>query len=122
MHPWSDIVSTTFGTLCLLSAVPLVGIPFPSRSWANYYEDKNKWIAFRTGGRLTAKQAGYAGALLRLAVGSCCIYPPTRIAALTANSIVVSYGTVAAYQNSRPMSPQWSMLSAMGLCILLEVL
>ncbi|KAI1414430.1 hypothetical protein F5Y13DRAFT_16116 [Hypoxylon sp. FL1857] len=122
MQPWSDIASITFGALCVASALPFVGIPFPNQSWADYYADKNKWLAMRSGGRLTAKQAGHAGALLRLAVGSCCIYPPTRLAALTANGIVVCYGTVAAYQNSRPMRPQWSMLGAMGLCILLEVL
>ncbi|KAI1404947.1 hypothetical protein F4819DRAFT_446038 [Hypoxylon fuscum] len=75
-----------------------------------------------SGGRLTPKQAGFAGALLRVAVGSCCIYPPTRVAALLVNGAVVSHGTMIAYRDGRPMAPQWTMLGAIGLCLVLEEL
>ncbi|KAI1400941.1 hypothetical protein F4819DRAFT_353169 [Hypoxylon fuscum] len=121
MYPWSDLVSTTFGAVCIASALPFVGIPSSSRAVA-YYADKNRWMSQLSGGHLTPRQAGFAGALLRVAVGSCCIYPPTRVAALAANGMVVCYGTVAAFRDGRPMRPQWSMLGAMGLCLLLEML
>ncbi|KAH9904911.1 hypothetical protein F4778DRAFT_780081 [Xylariomycetidae sp. FL2044] len=90
MYTVSDIVSTAFGALCIVSALPLVG-------------------------------AGYAGALLRLAVGSSCIYPPTRIAALLLNAAVVCRGTFLAIRDNRPMRPQWNMLGAIGLCFILEL-
>ncbi|KAI1372815.1 hypothetical protein F4677DRAFT_431555 [Hypoxylon crocopeplum] len=122
MYPWSDLVSTIFGSLCIASALPFVGIPFPTRAWATYYADKSQWISSRSGGRLTPRQAGYASALLRLIVGSACIYPPTRLASLALNGTVVCYGTVSAYRDRRPMRPQWTMLGAMGLCLLLEML
>ncbi|XXG99306.1 hypothetical protein Hte_005643 [Hypoxylon texense] len=122
MYPLSDVVSTTFGGLCIASALPFVGIPFPTRAWAAYYADKNRWLSQLSGGRLTPKQAGYASALLRIGVGSCCVYQPTRVAALLVNGAVVSRGTVVAYRDGRPMRPQWTMLGAIGLCLLLELL
>ncbi|KAI2602196.1 hypothetical protein GGR54DRAFT_533049 [Hypoxylon sp. NC1633] len=120
MYPWSDVACATFGLLCIASALPFVGIPFPTRAWATYYAEKSAWMATRSG--LTPKQAGYAGAILRLGVGSACIYPSTRLAALAVNGIVVGYGTVSAYRNGRPMRPQWNMLCAMGFCLVLELL
>ncbi|KAF7325044.1 Major facilitator superfamily transporter [Mycena kentingensis (nom. inval.)] len=115
----STAVSSTFGALCITSALPFIGIPFPSQSWADYYADKNKWLAELSSGRLTPAQAGYAGALLRVGVGACCIYPPTREAALLLNGAVVCRGTVLAYRDERPMRPQWTMLSAIALCLVL---
>ncbi|KAI1386459.1 uncharacterized protein F4822DRAFT_431330 [Hypoxylon trugodes] len=122
MQPYSDITSVAFGVLCIASALPFVGVPFPSRAWSTYYADKNRWMSQLSGGRLTPKQAGYAGASLRVAVGSCCIYQPTRVAALLVNGAVVVRGTMVAYRDKRPMRPQWTMLSAIGLCLLLEKL
>ncbi|KAK9416059.1 putative Major facilitator superfamily transporter [Seiridium unicorne] len=115
----SAVVSTTFGVLCITSALPFVGIPFPSRAWATYYADKNKWLAELSGGRLTPDQAGYTSAALRIAVGACCIYPPTREAALLVNGAIVCRGTMLAYRDGRPMRPQWTMLSAIALCLVL---
>ncbi|KAI8623915.1 hypothetical protein F5Y19DRAFT_456537 [Xylariaceae sp. FL1651] len=120
MPSTSDIPSLTFGCLCIASALPFIGIPFPSRSWATYYADKNRWLSQVSGRRLTPRQAGFAGALLRITVGSACIYPATRLAALLANSAVVSYGTVLAYRDGRPKRPQWTMLGALGVCLVLE--
>ncbi|KAI4865622.1 hypothetical protein F4820DRAFT_419699 [Hypoxylon rubiginosum] len=122
MHPFSDFVSITFGGLCIASSLPFIGIPFPSRAWATYYADKNRWLSQLSGGRLTPKQAGYASALLRVGVGSCCIYQPTRVAALLVNGAVVSRGTMVAYRDGRPMRPQWTMLGAISFCLLLELL
>ncbi|KAI1275119.1 hypothetical protein F5Y07DRAFT_187951 [Xylaria sp. FL0933] len=122
MFTWSDTVSTTFGALCIVSALPLIGIPFPTRAWASYYADKSRWMAQLSKGHLTPNQAGYAAAVLRTAVGVGCIYPPTRIAALLVNGAVVCRGTMVAYRDGRPMSPQWSMLGAIALCLALEKL
>lgn len=122
MYTLSDAVSTTFGALCITSALPFVGIPFPTRAWATYYADKNRWMSQLSNGYLTPKQAGYAGALLRVMVGSCCIYQPTRIAALLVNGVIVCRGTVVAYRDARPMRPQWNMLGAVGLCLFLEMM
>ncbi|KAI0161743.1 hypothetical protein GGR52DRAFT_138098 [Hypoxylon sp. FL1284] len=122
MHPLSDYASATFGALCIASAPPFVGIPFPSRAAAAYYADKNRWMSQLSGGRLTLRQAGYAGALLRLAVGACCVYPPTRVPTLLLNGAVVARGTVVAFRDAGPMMPQWGMLGAVGVCLLLELL
>ncbi|KAI1452803.1 hypothetical protein F4805DRAFT_405863 [Annulohypoxylon moriforme] len=122
MYTLSDAVSISFGSLCIASALPFVGIPFPSQAWATYYADKNRWMSKLSNGRLTPKQAGYAGAFLRVVVGSCCIYQPTRVAALLINGAIVCRGTVVAYRDKRPMRPQWTMLGAVGLCLLLEQL
>jgi hypothetical protein len=120
MPSLSDLPSLTFGALCIVSALPFVGIPFPTRSWATYYAEKNRWMSQLSGGRLTPGQAGVAGALLRLTVGSACIYPATRLAALLANGAIVSRGTVLALRDGRPMGPQWRMLGAVGVCLVLE--
>ena len=55
MSTWSDRVSGGFGCLCILSALPLLGIPFPSRGWAFYYADKNIWMLQLTKCYLTLK-------------------------------------------------------------------
>ncbi|KAL7627943.1 hypothetical protein AAE478_002138 [Parahypoxylon ruwenzoriense] len=122
MRTLSDLTSITFGALCITSALPFIGIPFPNQAWASYYADKNRWMSRLSSGYLTPKQAGYAGALLRVAVGSCCIYQPTRFAALLVNGAVVCRGTMVAYRDGRPMTPQWTMLGAIGLCLILEKL
>lgn len=120
MPTLSDLTSTTFGSLCITSALPFIGIPFPSKAWATYYADKNRWLSQLSGGHLGPKGAGYAGALLRVVVGAGCIYEPTRLAALLLNGAVVSRGTMVAYRDGRPMRPQWTMLGAVGLCLVLE--
>ncbi|KAI0472309.1 hypothetical protein F4859DRAFT_100377 [Xylaria cf. heliscus] len=120
MPTWSDKASVTFGSLCVLSALPLIGIPFPTRGWASYYADKNRWMSQLSKGYLTPTQAGYASAVLRIFVGFGCMYQPTRVAALLVNGAVVCRGTMVAYRDSRPMSPQWTMLGAIALCLVLE--
>lgn len=115
----STVASTTFGALCITSALPFVGIPVPSRAWVTYYADKNIWLSKLSGELLTPTQAGYASAVLRLAVGAGCIYPPTREAALLLNGAVVCRGTMLAYRDGRPMRPQWTMLGAITLCLVL---
>ncbi|KAH6658761.1 hypothetical protein BKA67DRAFT_558981 [Truncatella angustata] len=114
-----NVVSTAFGLLCITSAIPFIGIPVPTKSWVIYYAEKNKWLSELSGRRLSPKQAGYAGALLRVTVGICCMHPVTREAALVLNGVVVSRGTVLAHRDGRPMSPQWIMLSAIALCLVL---
>ncbi|KAI0874557.1 hypothetical protein GGS24DRAFT_459134 [Hypoxylon argillaceum] len=120
MSIWSDRVSTTFGSLCIVSALPLIGIPFPTRAWASYYADKNRWMSQLSKGYLTPNQAGCVVAALRIAVGLGCMYQPTRVAALLVNGTVVCRGTMVAYRDGRPMSPQWTMLGAIALCLALE--
>jgi hypothetical protein len=116
----SNIASRTFGALCILSSLPFIGIPFPSKSWSTYYAGKNKWNSDLSSGRLTPKQAGYVGALLRIVVGVGCIYPATRVKMLLVNGAIVFRGTMLAHRDGRPMVPQWTMLGAVGLCLLLE--
>ncbi|KAI0454425.1 hypothetical protein F5B21DRAFT_475337 [Xylaria acuta] len=122
MTTWSDKVSVIFGSLCVISALPLIGIPFPTRAWASYYADKNRWMSQLSKGRLTPNQAGHAVAALRIAAGFGYMYQPTRVAALLVNGVVVCRGTVVAYRDGRPMSPQWTMLGAVALCLVLEKL
>lgn len=128
-HKLSAAAATTYGGLCIASALPFAGVSVPwittSRrsgdSWVAYYAEKNAWMARLSGDRLTPRQAGYAGAALRVAVGLCCILgpPAVREAALLANGAVVARGTVLAARDGRPMRPQWTMLGAIALCLLL---
>ncbi|KAI1367475.1 hypothetical protein F5Y08DRAFT_67772 [Xylaria arbuscula] len=122
MSTWSDKVSGAFGSLCILSALPLLGVPFPSRGWASYYADKNIWMSQLSKGYLTPRGAGCAAALLRIIIGVGCIYQPTRVAALLINGAVVTRGTFVAYRDGRPIRPQWTMLGAIALCLVLEKL
>ncbi|KAH8160518.1 hypothetical protein CIB48_g7726 [Xylaria polymorpha] len=122
MPTWSDIASGTFGSLCVISVLPLIGISSPTREWASYYADKSRWMSRLSKGYLAPDQAAYASAALRIAVGCGCVYQPTRVAALLVNGAVVCSGTVVAYRDSRPMSPQWTMLGTIGLCLVLEKL
>ncbi|KAI1266417.1 hypothetical protein F5Y18DRAFT_381566 [Xylariaceae sp. FL1019] len=118
----SEAPSVIFGGLCIASALPFIGVPFPSRSAATYYAGKNQWMSQVTGGKLSPRGAGVTGALLRFAIGGCCIHKPTRVGALLANGAVVSYGTVIALRDGRPMIPQFGMLSAIGVCLAIEYL
>lgn len=128
-HKLSTAAATTYGGLCIASALPFAGVSVPgitSRrsdddSWVSYYAEKNAWMARLSGDRLTPRQAGYAGAALRVAVGLCCVLGPraVREAALLANGAVVARGTVLAARDGRPMRPQWTMLGAIALCLLL---
>lgn len=122
LSTWSNIASRTFGTLCILSSLPFLGIPFPTKSSATYYADKNRWLSQLSNGYLTPQQAGFAGAALRIAVGLGCVFPRTRVPALLLNGAVVGRGTVMAHRDGRPMGPQWGMLSAIAVCLALEIL
>ncbi|POS72380.1 hypothetical protein DHEL01_v209225 [Diaporthe helianthi] len=126
-HNLSTAAATVYGGLCIASALPFAGVSVPwvtfrssgdSESWVAYYAEKNAWMARLSGDRLTPRQAGYAGAALRVAVGACCIWgPPVREAALLANTAVVARGTVLAARDGRPMRPQWTMLGAIAVCL-----
>ncbi|KAG7046769.1 integral membrane protein [Colletotrichum scovillei] len=113
----SNLASYTFGGLCILSALPFVGIPFPNRRAADYYAGKSEWMSQIFRRRLTPGQAGYFGAALRIAVGAAVIVPETREPALLFNGAVVTYGTVRAFVDGRPMLPQWGMLAAIAICL-----
>ncbi|OHF02130.1 hypothetical protein CORC01_02709 [Colletotrichum orchidophilum] len=113
----STLSSWTFGGLCILSALPFTGVPFPSRRAAEYYAGKSEWMSQISGRRLTPTQAGYAGAAFRIAVGAAVIVPETREPALLFNGAVVAYGTVRAALDRRPMIPQWGMLAAIAVCL-----
>ncbi|KAJ7069595.1 hypothetical protein C8F01DRAFT_1245793 [Mycena amicta] len=115
-QPLSTISNSLFGALCILSAIPFLGIPFPSRAAAEYYATKNHWLAENYG--VTPKQAGYFGAVVRVGVGAGVIYPPTRMVALALNGAIVVRGTALAWRNERPMLPQYGMLLTMVWCAL----
>ncbi|KAK1456170.1 hypothetical protein CCUS01_10158 [Colletotrichum cuscutae] len=85
----SNLASYTFGGLCILSALPFVGIPFPNRRAADYYAGKSEWMSQIFRRRLTPRQAGYFGAVLRIAVGAAVIVPEIREPALLFNGAVV---------------------------------
>lgn len=127
-HYLSTAAATIYGGLCIASAPPFAGVSVPwiqsrrsdGSSWVDYYAEKNAWMARLSGDRLTPRQAGYAGAALRVAVGLCCVWgPPVREAALLANAAVVARGTVLAARDGRPMRPQWTVLGATVLCLVL---
>ncbi|KAI3554862.1 hypothetical protein CABS03_08299 [Colletotrichum abscissum] len=113
----SNLASYTFGGLCILSALPFVGIPFPNRRAADYYAGKSEWMSQIFRRRLTPRQAGYFGAALRIAVGAAVIVPEMREPALLFNGAVVTYGTIRAYVDGRPMLPQWGMLAVIAVCL-----
>ncbi|KAF7298817.1 Dienelactone hydrolase endo-1,3,1,4-beta-D-glucanase [Mycena indigotica] len=112
IHPISTISNSVFGALCMLSAIPFLGIPFPSRAAAEYYATKNHWIAENYG--VTPRQAGYFGAVVRTGVGLGVIYPTTRPLALALNAAIVVRGTALAWRDGRPMLPQYGMLATMA--------
>ncbi|KAF5517191.1 Efflux pump FUS6 [Colletotrichum aenigma] len=63
----ANLSNWSFGAMCILSALPFVVIPFPNQRAADYYAGMNRWISELSGGRLDSTQAGYAGAVLRIA-------------------------------------------------------
>jgi hypothetical protein len=113
----ATVSNYAFGAMCIASAAPFLGLKFPNQSAVDYYRRKNEWNAGLSGNRLTASQAGYAGAALRIAVGLGVIWPPTREAVLFVNGAVVSVGTVLAIRDDRPLLPQIGMLSAVMWCL-----
>ncbi|KAI0888220.1 uncharacterized protein GGS22DRAFT_94838 [Annulohypoxylon maeteangense] len=112
INTWSDVISTTYGSLFIASTLPFVGVPLPAQ------RQKSKL----SNGRLTPRQVGYVSALLRFAIGSCCIYKPTRVVALLVEGATVCWVTIIAFRHKRPMRSQWTMLAAVGLCLTLEQL
>ena len=115
----SSVASVAFGAFCIGSALPFIGIPIPNKAAVHYYADKSAYMAGLTGHRITTAQAQYLSAVLRTAVGAGCIYPGTRQAALLVNLGIVIRGTFIANRDGRPMWPQWGMLGAMSLCLIL---
>ena len=116
-HLIGNYLAYSFGTFCILSALPFVGVPFPSRAAADYYAGPNgkiKWISDLSGHRITSKQAGYFGAGQRIVLGLCLISPKFRRPSAALMGIVVSYGTVVAVRDGRPLLPQIGMLSAIA--------
>ncbi len=118
LQAFATISNVAFGLVCIGSAAPVLGIPFPKQSTADYYKRKNEWIAQLSGHRLTITQAGVFTACLRLAVGFGVIWPPTREALLLVNGGIVGFGTLLAIRDKRPMIPQWSMLGTVACCFL----
>lgn len=116
----SEAIPVAFGSLCLLSALPFVGVPIPSRAWADYYRGKNEWLSQLSGNRLTPIGAGVCGAMLRIGVGLACINRDTREPTLLINGSIVVGGTIFAYRDGRPMRPQLTMLGAIAVCLLLN--
>ena len=115
----SHLAAVSLGAMSILTALPMLGLPFPSRTSAEYYTGKTRWIADLSGNRLTHQQARYASAGLRILAGSCCIFPPTRELTLLGYTAIVVYGTLVAYRDGRPMLPQWGTLAGLGVCLLL---
>ncbi|KAK1638061.1 hypothetical protein BDP81DRAFT_201157 [Colletotrichum phormii] len=113
----STLSSYTFGGLCVLSALPFIGIPFPNHRATDYYAGKCEWMSQIFDRRVSPRQAGYFGAALRIAVGAAVVAPETREPALLFNGAIVTYGTIRAYVDGRPMLPQWGMLAAMAVCL-----
>ncbi|KAH8881685.1 hypothetical protein GQ53DRAFT_832185 [Thozetella sp. PMI_491] len=113
----ATVSNVAFGLMCIGSAAPFVGIPFPKKATADYYRRKNEWLAKLSGHRLTNMQAGYAGALLRISVGLGVIWPQTREPLLLLNGAIVSVGTVLAIRDKKPMIPQWTMLGMVAWCL-----
>lgn len=111
-------LSYTFGSFCILSALPFVGVPFPSQRAATYYTHpstgKNEWIASTFGNRITGRQAGYLGATVRILLGAGLISQTFRKPSCTVMGVIVGYGTVLALRDKRPMLPQIGMLSAIA--------
>ncbi|KAF7299663.1 Dienelactone hydrolase endo-1,3,1,4-beta-D-glucanase [Mycena chlorophos] len=114
IHPVSTLSNTLFGTLCILSSLPFLGIPFPSRATAEYYADKSAHMAEVY--NITPGQAATIGGVGRTLVGLGVIYPPTRWVALAVNGAVVLRGSTIAWRDGRPMLPQYGMLGAMAFC------
>ncbi|KAK1854751.1 hypothetical protein CCHR01_02562 [Colletotrichum chrysophilum] len=115
----ANLSNWSFGAMCILSALPFVGIPFPNQRAADYYAGKNRWISELSGGRLDSTQAGYAGAVLRIAVGTAVLVPATREAALLINGAIVTRGTMLAVRDGKPLLPQWGMLGIVAWCLVL---
>ncbi|KAI2624083.1 hypothetical protein GGS21DRAFT_493998 [Xylaria nigripes] len=110
MSAGSDPASGNFGSFCIISALPLLGIPFPTCFWATYYADKSSWISQLSNSLLPPTQAGCAAAILRLIVGIGCIYSHTRLPVLVPSQWRGrGPGTVVALRDRRPMMPQWTM-------------
>ncbi|KAJ9150202.1 hypothetical protein NKR23_g3809 [Pleurostoma richardsiae] len=106
-----------YGAMFILSALPFVSAPFPSRETAEYYKRKNDWNVRLSGGHLTRTQTGFLGAALRVMVGLGVLFSATRQGALLGNGAVVSLGTVLAYRDGRPMVPQLTMLAMVAWCL-----
>ena len=116
MQTIANLLAYGFGALCLSTALPFVGIPFPRAETAAYYKRKNEWNAKLSGHRITPATAGVLGAALRVGVGLGVIFPETREVALFIKGAVVSVGTMLAYRDGRPMRPQWTMLGLIAAC------
>lgn len=116
-HRVGPILAYSFGTFCLLSALPFLGIPFPNSRAAQYYirpNGKNEWIAKLTGDRISPKQAGYFGATTRILLGAGLISQTFRAPSCAVMGAIVGYGTIVAIRDSRPLLPQFGMLSAIA--------
>jgi len=107
------ISAFAFGSLCIASALPFVGVPFPSKQTAEYYRRKSAYMAGLTGNVISVTATGYLGAALRVLVGVAVMRPETRELALAVNGAVVTSGTVLAVKHGRPLLPQFGMLVPM---------
>ncbi|KAF2175781.1 hypothetical protein K469DRAFT_701476 [Zopfia rhizophila CBS 207.26] len=109
----ANISAYAFSALCLLSTLPFIGIPFPRHTSAEYYAQKNIWLASLSPVPISPKTAGYLGAILRIGLGAgLAIGGTARMSALGVMGSVATVGTVLAWRDERPMGPQWGMLGA----------
>jgi hypothetical protein len=112
----ANLSAYAFGAVCFLSAPPFMGLPVPRRASAEYYAQKNIWLASISPIPMTPKTAGYFGAVLRVGLGlGLVVGGQWRTGALVVMGSVVGVGTVLAARDGRPMGPQWLMLAATAL-------
>lgn len=114
---FANLFAYGFGAMCISTALPFVGIPFPKKETAAYYQRKNEWNAKLSGYRISSGTAGILGATLRVGVGLGVVFPSTREVTLLIKGAIVSVGTVLAYRDGRPMKPQWTMLALVTACL-----
>lgn len=114
-----NYLAYTFGAFCILSAPPFIGIPFPTKKAATYYESKTAWMSDLSGGRLSPRQAAFLGASQRVIMGLALISTRWRRPTCALMGVVISYGTYAAIRDGRPLLPQVGMLGALAAVALL---
>jgi hypothetical protein len=114
MHPLGNYAAYAFGGLCILSALPLCGIPFPNSEASAYYLSKSQWMSELTGHRLSRTQTGYLAAVMRIALGVGFISFKYRKPACAVMAAIVGPGTVFAIRDGKPLLPQFGMLGAVA--------
>jgi hypothetical protein len=118
-HILGTYLAYAFGSFCILSAAPFIGIPFRSSRASAYYASKNNRLSDLTGKRISPGQAGYFGAASRIVLGFGLINARFRKPTCAVMGVVIGYGTYLAVRDSRPFMPQCGMLVAIGAVVVL---